>query len=99
MSEPKGEKVSPKIGEGHLAAMARLGGLEVRGALYTESNVAQPAEYGIFGTATPGEVAEARRSPDMSDKGSPSILNDTMNRAADRSSDRSARDREVEMER
>lgn len=51
-----------KIGEGHAAAMLRMGLKELRGALYPESNVAQPAEYGLYGTKTPGEVAEARRS-------------------------------------
>lgn len=52
----------PKIGEAHAAAMFRLGLRELRAAFYPESNIAQsPAEYGIYGTATPGEVAEARR--------------------------------------
>lgn len=51
-----------KIGEGHAAAMLRLGLKELRGSLYPESNVAQPSEYGLYGTKTPGEVAESRRS-------------------------------------
>lgn len=50
-----------KIGEGHAAAMARLGLRELRGAMYPESNVAQQPEYGLWGTQTPGEVAAARR--------------------------------------
>lgn len=50
-----------KIGEEHLEAWLRQGLRELRGALYPESNVAQPAEYGLYGTKTPGEVAEARR--------------------------------------
>ena len=52
----------PKIGEGHAAAMLRQGLRELRGAMYTQSNVAQSPEYGLYGTRTPGEVAEARRS-------------------------------------
>ena len=28
---------------------------------FSESNVAQPPQYGLYGTKTPGEVAEARR--------------------------------------
>ena len=56
------EKETPKIGAGHAAAMYRQGLAELRAALYPESNVAQPAQYGLYGTRTPGEVAEARRS-------------------------------------
>jgi hypothetical protein len=58
----KHEESQPKIGEGHASAMFRQGLRELRGALYPESNVAQPAEYGLYGTKTPGEVAEARRA-------------------------------------
>jgi hypothetical protein len=50
-----------KIGEGHAEAMGRLGMREIRGAVYPGSNVAQPSEYGLYGTMTQGEVAEARR--------------------------------------
>lgn len=55
---------TPKIGTGHAEAMLRQGLAELRGALYSESNVAQPAQYGLYGTRTPGEVAEARRADD-----------------------------------
>jgi hypothetical protein len=59
------ERNKPKIGEGHLSAMARLGLKELRAAAYfSESNVAQPPEYGLYGSRTPGEVAEARRIDD-----------------------------------
>ena len=54
-----------KIGEGHLAAFGRQGLRELRGMLYTGSNVAQQPEYGLYGTLTPGEVAEARRDSAM----------------------------------
>lgn len=50
-----------KIGEEHLSAWARQGLRELRGALYPESNVAQQPEYGLYGTKTPGEVAQDRR--------------------------------------
>ena len=50
------------IGTGHAEAMFRQGLAELRGALYPESNVAQPAQYGLYGTRTPGEVAEARKA-------------------------------------
>ena len=62
------EKDTPKFGEGHASAMLRQGVRELRGAMYTGSNVAQPGEYGLYGTQTPGEVAEARR-PDDRDEG------------------------------
>jgi hypothetical protein len=45
--------------------MARQGLRELRAAFYPESNVAQPAEYGSFGTKTPGEVAEDRRGESL----------------------------------
>ncbi|MBL9082138.1 MAG: hypothetical protein JNK76_10055 [Planctomycetales bacterium] len=50
-----------KIGEEHLSAWLRQGLREARGALYPESNVAQQPEYGLYGTKTPGEVAQDRR--------------------------------------
>jgi hypothetical protein len=53
-----------KIGEGHAEAMLRQGLSELRGAFYTQSNVAQSPQYGLYGTRTPGEVAEARRGDD-----------------------------------
>jgi len=56
------EDPSPKIGAGHASAMFRQGIAELRAAVYPGSNVAQPAQYGLYGTKTPGEVAEARKS-------------------------------------
>lgn len=52
--------MSQKIGAGHGQAMARLGLRELRSSMYTGSNVAQN-EYGVFGSMTPGEVADQRR--------------------------------------
>lgn len=57
----KNNTEAPKIGAGHAEAMVRLGLKELRAAFYPESNVAQPAEYGLYGTRTPGEVAESRK--------------------------------------
>lgn len=61
-------KDQPKIGAGHASAMFRQGLRELRNALYPESNVASPVtEYGVYGTKTPGEIAEARETtPDRS---------------------------------
>ena len=62
-----------KLGSEHLAAMGRQGLRELRAAMYPDSNVAQQAEYGMYGTMTPGEVAEARRGDgrDLEDEKSP----------------------------
>lgn len=68
-SEKKAPAPHQKIGAGHASAMWRQGLRELRGALYSESNVAQPSEYGLYGTMTPGEVAEARRPDDDNSKG------------------------------
>ena len=74
-----------KIGEGHTAAMLRLGLKELRGGLYPESNVAQPSEYGLYGTKTPGEVAESRRGSELNleeEKGS--VVADRLRQAESR---------------
>ncbi len=55
------DKAKPKFGAGHAHAMFRLGLQELRGSLYPESNVSQPTPYGIYGTKTPGEVADERK--------------------------------------
>ena len=59
---------NPKIGAGHAAAMARQGLRELRAAFYPGSNVAQSAEYGLYGTRTPGEVAESRRAEELNEE-------------------------------
>jgi hypothetical protein len=50
------------IGEGHFSAMARQGLKELRAAFYPNSNVAAITEYGVYGTKTPGEVAQDRKA-------------------------------------
>ena len=49
-----------KIGEGHLAAMARLGLKELRNALNPSRESVADSEIGLYGTATQGEIAQAR---------------------------------------
>ena len=52
-----------KIGSEHAPTMGRLGLEELRNALYPSSNVAEPnTMYGVYGTKTPGELADDRRS-------------------------------------
>lgn len=50
-----------KLWSEHAPAMWRQGLRELRGAFYPDSNVAQPTEQGVWGTKTPGEVADDRR--------------------------------------
>jgi hypothetical protein len=50
----------PKIGEGHLAAMGRLGLTELRNAFNPSRESVADSEVGLYGTATQGEIAQAR---------------------------------------
>lgn len=68
MSEQQEET---KIGAGHAEAMARLGLQELRGALYPESNVAQPSEYGLYGRQTPQEIVDSKHEELPEQKESP----------------------------
>jgi hypothetical protein len=52
-----------KIGEGHAAAMFRLGLKELRNALNPSRESVADHELGLFGTETQGEIAKARRGP------------------------------------
>jgi hypothetical protein len=52
-----------KIGEGHAAAMFRLGLKELRNALNPSRESVADNEIGLFGTETQGEIAKARRGP------------------------------------
>lgn len=53
---------SPKIGAGHASAMARLGLREIRNAMNPSRDSIADAEMGLYGTRTPGEVAEIRHA-------------------------------------
>jgi hypothetical protein len=55
--------MSRKIGEGHVAAMARLGLKELRNALNPSRESVADQELGLYGSATQGEIAKARRGP------------------------------------
>jgi hypothetical protein len=52
-----------KIGEGHAAAMFRLGPKELRNALNPSRESVADNEIGLVGTETQGEIARARRGP------------------------------------
>jgi len=88
-----------KIGAGHLGAMGRLGLRELRAAAYTDSNVAQSPEYGLYGTATPGEVSESRRDDglDQEPQNGDSVLASRMHQVRDYA-EQERTDPEIEME-
>jgi hypothetical protein len=76
-----------KIGTGHAAAMARMGLRELRAVMYPGGNVAQQPEYGLYGTMTPGEVAESRRGEEHDLEEEPnrdSVLGERLQQAKDR---------------
>jgi hypothetical protein len=52
-----------KIGEGHAAAMFRLGLKELRNALNPSRESVADNEIGLVGTQTQGEIAQARKGP------------------------------------
>jgi hypothetical protein len=52
-----------KFGEGHVAAMARLGLKELRNALNPSRESVADNEIGLYGTLTQGEIADARDGP------------------------------------
>jgi hypothetical protein len=70
----------PKIGAGALAAMGRQGLNELRAAVMPDSNIAQPTEAGAIGTATPGEVSQARAAEPMT----PGVFGQSTQRLGDR---------------
>lgn len=51
----------------HVIGMGRQGLAELRGAVYADSNIAQPTDYGIWGKSTPGETADQRNGPSFKD--------------------------------
>ena len=75
------EDTTPKIGTGHASAMFRQGLAELRGALYADSNVAQPSAYGIYGVATPQEVMQEKQGEPREHSESPSILDERIKQA------------------
>jgi hypothetical protein len=94
---------SEKLGSEHASGMFRQGLRELRSAMYTESNVAQQSEYGVFGTKTPGEVAadrsgDGRDLEDETPQGSDSILGERMRQAEGRDG-HGRDDKELEPER
>ena len=52
-----------KIGEGHAAAMFRLGLKELRNAINPSRESIADQEIGLVGTLTQGEIADARGGP------------------------------------
>jgi len=81
--------------------MAKQGLAELRAAMYPNSNVAQPTEYGVFGKETPGEVHESREGLDA-DQEPGSVLGERMKTAEakrDAKADKARDDKPREQER
>jgi hypothetical protein len=53
-----------RIGEGHVAAMGRLGLQELRNAANPSRESVAGSEMGLYGTQTQGEIADNRRDHD-----------------------------------
>jgi hypothetical protein len=75
--------------------MARQGLKELRAALYSESNIAQATDYGIYGMSTPGEVAQERQgeTPSLEEEHG-STLGDKLKQAEASRDDPGREDRE-----
>ena len=80
----------PKIGAGHAGAMWRQGWAELRAAMYSGSNVAQPAQHGMYGTLTQGEIADAKLATNEREEpaGEKSILGERLEQAENEQSQR-----------
>jgi hypothetical protein len=52
-----------KIGEGHATAMLRLGLAELRNAANPSKESVADKDMGLYGQATQGEIASARKGP------------------------------------
>jgi hypothetical protein len=59
-----------KFGEGHVAAMGRLGLRELRNALNPSPQSVADNEHGLYGTSTQGEIADSRDPKKQSKQGS-----------------------------
>jgi hypothetical protein len=71
MADSKAEKTNsmagPRFGDGHVAAMGRLGFQELRNAINPSRESVAGTELGLFGTQTQGEIADNRKSVDTMD--------------------------------
>lgn len=75
------EETKPKIGAGHASAMFRQGLAELRAAAFPDGNVAQPPQYGLYGTRTPGEVMQERSGEGRDPDEQPSVLDKHLKQA------------------
>jgi hypothetical protein len=73
-----------KIGEGHADAMLRLGLKELRNLANPSRESVADQEIGLYGTATQGEIAEARGGPGTGPEQESMSLNDLRTYAKER---------------
>ena len=80
-----------KIGDGHAAAMLRLGLKELRNAFNPSPQSVADTEIGLYGTQTQGEIAEARggagQGPEQESANSTLSLDDLRGHAEQRRDD------------
>jgi hypothetical protein len=86
------------IGKDILKAYGRQGLEELRAALpLADSPIAQPTDYGMWGKATPGEVAESRRE-DVELMDEHSVVGSRINQVMGDTRDKDDRDTSMERE-
>ena len=76
-----------KIGDGHLAAMARLGLKELRNALNPSKESVADSEIGLYGSQTQGEIANARSGAGDGPEQESMTLDDLRSAAADKANE------------
>ncbi len=89
-------KTEPKWGASHAGAMWRQGLAELRATIYPESNIAQPVEYGMAGTPTPGQIDRSTRSNDSAGERSATPDQDTRASPAREEPEREPKPRDIE---
>jgi hypothetical protein len=91
-----------KIGDGHAAAMGRLGLKELRNAASPSRESVADSEIGLYGTQTQGEIAQARggagQGPEQEATGGAMSLEDLKASAEDKNK-QVEQDREREQDR
>ena len=73
-----------KIGDGHAAAMGRLGLKELRNAFSPSKESVADSEIGMYGTLTQGEIAGARKGPGEGPEQESMTMNELRSAAQDK---------------
>lgn len=90
------QKAEAKWGAGHAGAMWRQGLAELRATIYPESNIAQPVEYGMAGTPTPGQIDRSTRTSDSAEPRPAALDQDKQASPAREEPERHTKPRDIE---